>query len=253
MSKLLILGATGSLGRHVVRQAVYQKHEVSVLVRTPSKLDEALRAQASVLECDLMSCSTAALCALLEGHDAVINTAGTVTQGQRFVDLVDRVVSSLEALAVAERPACWFMAGVGVLDIDQSGRRGVDLPRIRTIYWAHRANFERIQRSSLDWRLLCPGPMVERESVGLERLRVSVDALPVAVPNIARFLPRVLLLALLGYRIPEMIIPYTDAAAFLLANLERGGALSRHRVGLALPAGMRGKKDRWGPGSKSVS
>jgi uncharacterized protein YbjT (DUF2867 family) len=38
MAKIIILGATGSLGRHVTEQAVAANHEVSVLVRTPAKL-----------------------------------------------------------------------------------------------------------------------------------------------------------------------------------------------------------------------
>ena len=38
MSRLLILGATGSLGRHVLRQALAAGHDVTVFVRTPSKL-----------------------------------------------------------------------------------------------------------------------------------------------------------------------------------------------------------------------
>jgi hypothetical protein len=42
--------------------------------------------------------------------------------------------------------------------------------------------------------------------------------------------------------IPQMIVPYADAAALMLANLDRGNAMSRHRVGLALPVGMRGRK-----------
>jgi hypothetical protein len=42
-----------------------------------------------------------------------------------------------------------------------------------------------------------------------------------------------------------MIVPYADAAALMLANLEPAGALSRHRVGLALPAGMRDSKAHW--------
>ena len=40
--------------------------------------------------------------------------------------------------------------------------------------------------------------------------------------------------------IPQMIVPYADAAALTLANLDRGSAMSHHRVGLALPVGMQG-------------
>jgi hypothetical protein len=42
-----------------------------------------------------------------------------------------------------------------------------------------------------------------------------------------------------------MIVPYADAAALIVANLDRGNAMSRHRVGLALPVGMRGQKAEW--------
>ena len=42
-----------------------------------------------------------------------------------------------------------------------------------------------------------------------------------------------------------MIVPYADAAALMLAHLNRDDTFARHRVGLALPPGMRGKKSEW--------
>ena len=169
MSRVVILGATGSLGRHVVQQAISARHDVAVVVRTPSKLTAEVRDKVSVHQCDLSSVSIGDLTAMLRGHDAVINTAGLVTEGQVFVNLVDRLVTSLEAISTSDRPACWFLAGAGLLDIDASGRRGVDLPRIGSTYWPHRVNFERIRNSDLDWRLLCPGPMVEQPPLGLDK------------------------------------------------------------------------------------
>jgi putative NADH-flavin reductase len=241
----MILGATGSLGRHVVQQAICAGHEVAVVVRTPSRLPAEVRDKVSVSQCDLRSVPIADLTAVLRGHDAVINTAGLVTEGQAFVDLVDRLVTALEAVSTSDRPACWFLAGAGLLDLDASGRRGVDLPRISSTYWPHRVNFECIRGSALDWRVLCPGPMVEQPPLGLVRLRVSQDRLPVHVPAFGRFLPGALFLPVFAYLVPEMIISYADAAALMLAHLARGGGMSHHRVGLALPLGMRGKKDRW--------
>ena len=129
-----------------------------------------------------------------------------------------------------------------MLDIDPSGRRGIELPKVKSTYWPHRANFERLVRSRIDWRLLCPGPMVEQPSLGLETLRVSLDWLPVEVPAFVRALPRPLVLPVFASLIPEMIVPYADAAALMLANLDRDSPMARHRVGLALPMGMRGRK-----------
>ena len=48
MSRILILGATGSLGRHVLHQALAAGHEVTVFVRTPSRLPSEVHGRVSV-------------------------------------------------------------------------------------------------------------------------------------------------------------------------------------------------------------
>lgn len=245
MTRMAILGATGSLGSQVARLAVSAGNEVSALVRTPSKLAAQVAQSAAITTGDLTSMPTAQLARFLGGHDAMICCAGAVTEGQGFVDLLDRVVSAVESLSPGRRPLCWFLAGAGLLEIDATGRRGLDLPKVRTTYWPHRANFERLQRSSIDWQLLCPGPMVDQPALGIERLRVSVERLPVEMPAVVKLLPGPLVLLVFASAIPQMIIPYADAAAFMLANVDRGGPMSRMRVGLALPAGMKGKKEHW--------
>ena len=242
MSRLLILGATGSLGRHVLRQAVDAGHDVTVLVRTPSKLSPEVRERVSVHTGDL---SALGPLDLARGQDALINCAGHVGGGDTFVGLIDRLVTSVDSLAIADQPVCWFLAGAALLDIDPSGRRGVELPKVKSTYWPHAVNFERLRRSRLDGRLLCPGPMVEEPALGLDRLRISIDALPVEVSAFARALPGPLFLPVFASLTPQMIVPYADAAAVMLANLDRSNAMSRHRVGLALPVGMRGEKSQW--------
>ena len=245
MSRLVILGATGSLGRHVLRQALAAGHAVTVFVRTPSRVPEEVEGRISVRKGDLALLEPSELARLITGHDGLINCAGNVADGERFVNLIDRVAAGVESLPAAERPVCWFLAGAALLDIDASGRRGVELPRVKSTYWPHRVNFQRLDRSSVDWRLLCPGPMVDQPPLGLERLRISRDRLPVEVPAFARALPRPLLLPLFASLVPQMIVPYADAAALMLSNLDRGNTLARHRVGLALPVGMRGRKPEW--------
>jgi hypothetical protein len=245
MARMVILGATGKLGRHVLRQALAAGHEVTVLVRDPSRLPGEARSAVAVHTGDLDVLTGARIAHFIGGQDVLVNCAGHVAGGQGFVDLFDRVVGSVESLSPASRPLCWFLAGAALLDFDASGRRGVDLPRLKSTYGPHRINLERLARSSLDWRLLCPGPMVEGPPVGLERLRVSLDGLPVRISPLARVLPGPLLLPLFAGLVPQMIVPYADAAALMLANIEGGDGMSRRRVGLALPVGMRGRKPRW--------
>lgn len=245
MARIIIFGATGSLGSHVLRQALANGHQVSVFVRTPSRLPPEIHTEISVHVGDLCVITTFELSQLIGGHDALVNCAGFVSEGQTFVDLVDRLVTSVELLPQSEQPVCWFLAGAALLDILPEGRRGVDLPKVRSTYWPHQANFKRLSSSGLDWRLLCPGPMVDQPALGLKQLRVSQDVLPVQTLPYAHSLPGWLLLLFFVRRIPEMIVPYADAAALMLANLNHDNTMARHRIGLALPIGMRGKKREW--------
>ena len=183
----------------------------------------------------------------MSSADTTLSSIAPATSRTASVSSASSTASSRASnpCRLADRPVCWFLAGAALLDIDASGRRGVELPKVRSTYWPHRVNFERLERSSLDWRLLCPGPMVDQPPLGLERLRISLDRLPVEVPAFARALPRPLVLPVFASLIPQMIVPYADAAALMLANLDRGSAMARHRVGLALPVGMRGRKPEW--------
>ena len=174
-------------------------------------------------QADLAKMAAPDLTTILRNHEVVINTAGLVTEGQIFVDLIDRIVTSLESLPGQDRPVCWFMAGAALLDLDDRSRRGVDLPRIASTYWPHRANFDRIRQTTLDWRILCPGPMVHQQPLGLDRMRISLDRLPVQIPSFTRSLPGAFVLPFFVSRIPEMIVSYADAAALMLANLTPNG------------------------------
>ena len=182
MTKVIVLGAAGALGKHVAQQAVDAGYEVSVVVRTPSKLPASWRDKVKVHKADIATLSANQLAALLGSHDAVINTAGLVSDGERFVALVAHIVSALETIEPANRPVAWFLAGAGLLDIGDTKRRGLELPVIKKTYWPHGENFKRLEASTLDFRLLCPGPMVEDPAVGLERLRIAIDRLPVQTP-----------------------------------------------------------------------
>lgn len=245
MKSIAILGATGNLGRHIASQALERSWTLSVGVRNRARLAPHVASKAHVTDLDLASATSEELASFASGQDVFVFCAGMVTEGNVFVRMVDDVVTALDALPLQQRPVCWFLAGAALLPLDATGRMGVELPKVRDTYWPHRKNWERLQRSGLDWRLLCPGPMVEQKAVGAQHLRVSIDSHPSALSPVARWLPGPLVLPLFAMKIPEMIIPYADAAAVILENVEAPSPMSRRRVGVALPAGMKGKKDTW--------
>lgn len=242
MPKILILGATGALGEHVAQQAIRSNHTVSVFVRSPFRLSKQVQEKATVFESDLAEMPASALGTIFQAHDVVVNTAGHVKQGRTFTDLVDHTVNSLESIPEKERPVYWFLAGAAILDIDKSGRRGVDLPVINSTYWPHRVNFDRIRQTGIDWRILCPGPMVGQPPIGLDRMRISLDRLPVQMPASLRSLSEESALQFLAQHIHEMTVSYADAAAFMLAHIAPNDESAHHRVGLALPIDMQNRK-----------
>ena len=242
---IAVLGATGKLGGHICRQALERGWQLSVCVRNRARLADDLSGRAKVVDMDLAAATVVQIAAFVDGHDVMVFCAGVVTEGEAFVRLFDKAVSAVEALPVQRRPVSWFLAGAALLPVDARGRLGVDLPKVRDTYWPHQKNFERLQRADIDWRLLCPGPMVEQPPLGLGRLRVSVDKLPAPLPAITGALPGPLVLPLFAMAIPTMIIAYADAASVIVAHVQPGDMTSGHRVGVALPAGMKGKKEQW--------
>ncbi len=70
------------------------------------------------------------------------------------------------------------------------------------------------------------------------------DILPIEIPAAGLGFSDASFLPVFASLIPQMIVPYADAAALILANVDRGNAMYQHRVGVALPPGMVGRKLR---------
>lgn len=86
--RILVLGATGGIGKEVVQQALDQGHDLTVLVRTPEKL----RVSHLKLRCvqgDVLD--PEAVDAAIQGADAVISTLG-VPPGQPSNGLIKRSI-----------------------------------------------------------------------------------------------------------------------------------------------------------------
>ena len=197
-----------------------------------------------------------------------VSTAGYVDNGVRseaealatpFCRMFDNIAGAAEAHLPPPGRAI-FTGGITVLDVP-----GVAPPTaIQSLltsrapqYVAHQVNHARLERSKLDWTLLCPGYLVDAPGCdkstgcepGEEPLRLSVDTLP-AFPPETRFRPWQLKrplkypFVLLPFRLreEEWTVPYESVAAVLVNHLEAGGGLSRARVGLANPPGVRLKK-----------
>jgi putative NADH-flavin reductase len=71
--KLFILGATGGIGRHLVRLALERGHFVTAYVRSPKKIGE-VHERLKVMQGDVFNAGEMA--GSMEGHDAVLSSFG---------------------------------------------------------------------------------------------------------------------------------------------------------------------------------
>jgi putative NADH-flavin reductase len=242
--RLFLLGATGNSGRRILKYALERGHQVTAFVRDQNKLLEMLGRRLPeglhVIAGDIDKLTE--LAAAMIGHDVVINAAGHVTEGDRFTQLVRNVVhQTMNSLGAAGR--LWQFGGAAVLDIPGTNIMAVDLPMVPKVYEAHRTNLNALRKSSLDWSMLCPGPMIDAPNgEPTKELRFSVDQWPVQRPSYTYLLPKAALAFAFRQKVPELTISYEDAADVILSNLDRNGRFSRRRVGVALPVGLRNFK-----------
>ena len=161
---ILIVGATGSVGRELVKQALAEGHMVTALVRDPSKLQldhPGLRlAVGNVLMPasieQVMPGQDAVLCALGAGGKGGVRAAGTGILIEVMRKCGVRRLICLSSLGVAESRAnlnfFWRYIMFGLL--------------LRRAYNDHTAQESIIRNSDLDWTIIRPGAYTDGDSTG---------------------------------------------------------------------------------------
>jgi putative NADH-flavin reductase len=173
--KLLVLGPTGGLGKHVVAQSVELGHHVTVLARDPAKVS----AQHEHLKCVKGSVLRVSdVEAALDGQDAVISALG-VGSARRSFNLIEGamavIVNAMQRKGVRR---LIFTSGI-TLKLAQ-----VPLPLrllLRLMLWDQirdkKAGEDILRDSEIDWTLVYPtmltdGPRTGQYRVG-EHLELS--------------------------------------------------------------------------------
>src|SRR5271165_3378907 len=146
---VLVVGATGSIGRLVVEEAVQQGYVVRALVRTPSKARK-FSAQVEVVSGDVTHPET--LTAAVNGIDAIVFTLGSDGAGKVGAETVDYGGVRNVLAALGSRTArIALMTSIGVTNRTGSYNRSTE-----SHDWKRRA--ERLVRSSgLPYTIVRPG------------------------------------------------------------------------------------------------
>ena len=162
--KLIVFGATGTIGRHVVDRALAQGHEVTAFARAPGALDSTdpklTRAAGDVLDRD-------AVADAVRGHDAAIVALGAGRRGKVRTAGTRNVIAAMQHHGV-RRLVCQSTLGAG------------DSRPLLTFFWKyvmfglllraayadHQAQETLVQESGLDWTIVRPGAFTDGPATG---------------------------------------------------------------------------------------
>ena len=181
---LLILGATGPTGRHVVDLALAAGDTVTALARRPQALDD-LAGQVTVVAGDATSHHDVAKAML--GQDVVISALGRSTS-VRADDLFTRAAAAvIDAAREQGVSRLVWLSSFGVGDT----YRTASLPQklmyrtfLRNIYANKELSEQAIRSSGLDWTLVYPTLLTKGPAKGTYR---ADDRLPMrGNPKISR-------------------------------------------------------------------
>lgn len=176
--KLTVFGATGGIGKEIVRQALDAGHEVTAVVRDPARLP-LTSDRLEVFRADLTD--PGALRPAVVGRDAVLSGLGARGRGDAGVAarLTRTVLAALEAeevrrlLVVSAAPVGPEPEGDGFLD---RAMRGIVSAVLKDVYADLREMEAEVARSAIDWTVVRPPRLQDKPITG--RYRTVVDGFP---------------------------------------------------------------------------
>ncbi|MEL6730048.1 MAG: SDR family oxidoreductase [Bacteroidota bacterium] len=209
--KVLVIGATGRVGRNLVEYALEQGHEVTAFARNIEDFSiedpKLTTVKGDVLFPMLLK-------AVIPGHDAVISVIGIRKYSGPITLLSQGVGNVIEAMEASGVKRLITITGAGILQESEYQLIMDSLsfpPNLQNISLDHRRVYEALQASNLDWTIACPAFMHAGERT--KEYLVMADYYPKGAQN---------------------LISVQDAADFIVREIEENQFI-KHRVGIAYP------------------
>lgn len=167
--KLTVIAATGGVGRAVLAQALDAGHDVTAVVRDPSRLHREVPAVAV----DLAAPVTEALCSAVAGADAVLSCLGPRAKTETGIVSpgTARIIAAMQAVGASR---LLVVSGIGLTTVPTAARprpprrepgagplmNYVTLPIARAVIGTHMRDVaameEQLEESGLDWTSVRP-------------------------------------------------------------------------------------------------
>lgn len=185
---VLVFGATGRVGGHIVEHALHDGHHVTVLVRTPEKI-KLFNENLTVLKGNVLNKEDIAHA--IHGNDVVIsalNTDGTTTLSDSMPLIIEAMYSEGIQRIIAVGTA-------GILQSESSStllryQSSESKRRSTRAAEEHHQVYNLLKHSTLNWTIVCPTFLENRESTGEYRVERNVlpeGGIKISVLDTAKF------------------------------------------------------------------
>lgn len=179
--KLVIFGASGGTGQHLVQQALAQDHEVIAFARRPDSILAAPSPGLTVVPGDVHD--AVAVSAAIAGCDAVLSALGARTLGRSDVlDVGVRNILGGMAAHGVRRIICLGASGAGADAAQHQGAftrfllKLIKSTILREPFRSQREQEQLLEASSTDYTIVRPPRLLNGPAIG--RYRVQEDGLP---------------------------------------------------------------------------
>lgn len=161
---VLVVGASGTVGRHLVIQALAEGHQVTAFARRPEALG-IQHAELTLSAGDVLDSAT--VLDVVCGHDAVIVALGSGRKGGVRAQGTKHVIEAMKAHKV-RRLVCHSTLGAG------DSRRNLNFfwrylmfgMLLRAAYADHEAQENLVRTSGLDWVIVRPAAFTDGPATG---------------------------------------------------------------------------------------
>lgn len=180
MMHILILGASGRVGNHILTYALQEGHHVTVLVRSPEKINPHpnLRIiQGNVLHSEDLKRAVQAAEAVI----SALNTDGTTTLSESMPLIIDAMAAEgiQRIVTIGTAGILQSRTEPGKLRYQSSESRRKSTRAAEE----HERVYKQLQQSVLEWTIVCPTYLPDGERLG--NYRVERDVLPVGGTEIS--------------------------------------------------------------------
>jgi hypothetical protein len=176
--KLIIFGATGMVGKQLVQQALFNKHQVKAFGRNVFTTDYLQTENLELIQGALFD--EKEVFNALSGCDAVLSSIGGSVDGTDKARTLGmkNIINQMKRANVHRIIA---IGGLGVLNADETTLliEKEDYPKeFLPVGLEHKKVYELLQQSGLNWTLVCPPHIIDEAPTGKFITRADYPPVP---------------------------------------------------------------------------